>query len=76
MNNKQRLLEEVRIRSSLASLPNVSDVDLAELRKQAWKEQGVFVIDMRYPGLSEKERAFISNMGNKFYGKRGGNNGR
>jgi hypothetical protein len=76
LNNKRRHLEEVSIRSCLAGITPSGSPDLAEMRKQAWKEQGVFVVDMRYHGLSDTERAFISNMGNKFYGKRGGNNGR
>jgi hypothetical protein len=76
LNNNRRRLEEISIRSSLASLPNVTETDLAALRKQAWVEQGVFVVDLRYPGMSASERAFVENMGLKYYGKRRGNNGR
>jgi hypothetical protein len=68
LNNSRRIIE-ARIRSSLAGVVS-SGTDLDEMKKNGWKEHGIFVIDIRYAGLNNAERAFLENLGAKVYGKR------
>jgi hypothetical protein len=70
MNNKRRMFE-ARIRSSLAGHVT-SGTDLEQLKRDGWREQGIFVVDMRYTGLNDNERAFLNNLGSKIYGRRHG----
>lgn len=68
-------MNEVRIRSSLASLPSVPETDLQQMKADAWKQLGVFAVDIKYEGLNDAEREFIQKIGNRIYGRRN-NNGR
>jgi hypothetical protein len=69
LNNNRRRLDDIRIRSCLAGI-TTSSTDLEELKRKGWVEQGILVVDTRRAGLSDNEKAFINNMGNKFYGRR------
>jgi hypothetical protein len=41
-----------------------------EIKRTAWKESGVLVIDVNHGSLNAAERAFVENIGTMFYGKR------
>ena len=41
-----------------------------EIKRAAWKESGILVIDVNHGSLNVAERAFVENIGTKFYGKR------
>ena len=60
---------ETRIRSQLAGL-SPSPMDKHEVKERGWKDLGILVIDVNHGSLTNAERAFIENIGTKFYGKR------
>lgn len=64
------MMAEVRIRSCLASLPTVPETDLQQMKADAWKQQGVFAVNINYQGLNDAERAFIEKLATKIYGGR------
>jgi hypothetical protein len=41
-----------------------------EIKRAAWKESGILVIDVNHGSLNPSQRAFVENIGTKFYGKR------
>jgi hypothetical protein len=41
-----------------------------EIKRTAWKESGILVVDVNHGSLNAAERAFVENIGTKFYGKR------
>jgi hypothetical protein len=47
-------------------------MDKEAVKSAGWKELGILVVDVNYKGLSDAERNFIENIGNKIYGRRYG----
>jgi hypothetical protein len=66
--------KERSIRSQLARLDgwSPSPMDKEAVKSAGWKELGILVVDVNYKGLSDDERNFIENIGNKIYGRRYG----
>lgn len=59
------------MRSSLSRLPSAptSPEELAEMRKRAWREQGIAIFDVeQIPGWDTRQ--FIINYAEALYGKR------
>jgi hypothetical protein len=66
-----RVKDDFRIRSSLAGF-QPSPTDPFEIKRAGWQELGILVIDRAHGSLTTAERAFIDNLGVKFYGRRNG----
>lgn len=47
-----------------------SPMDKEAVKSAGWKELGILVIDVHDRGLSDAERAFIENIGQKKFGRR------
>jgi hypothetical protein len=71
MSKPFRAKDDFRIRSSLASF-QPKPTDSYEIKKAGWQELGILVIDRAHGSLTPQERAFIDNLGVKFYGRRNG----
>jgi hypothetical protein len=41
-----------------------------EIKRTAWKESGILVVDVNHGSLSPSQRAFLENIGTMFYGRR------
>lgn len=68
-------MDDFRIRTSMQGWTH-SVLDKEEVKRNGWRELGILVVDVNYRGLSDAERAFIENIGQKIYGRRYINNGR
>jgi hypothetical protein len=66
-----RIKDDFRIRSQLAGF-QPKPTDPHEIKRAGWQELGILVIDRAHPSLTPQERAFIENIGTKFYGRRNG----
>lgn len=71
MSKPFRAKDDFRIRSSLASF-QPKPTDPFEIKKAGWQDLGILVIDSAHGSLTNAERAFIENLGTKFYGRRHG----
>ena len=71
MSKPFRVKEDFRIRSSLAGF-QPQPTDPHAVKKAGWQELGILVIDRAHGSLTTAERAFIDNLGVKFYGRRNG----
>jgi hypothetical protein len=60
-----------RVRTSMQGW-SPSPMDKEAVKSAGWKELGILVVDVNYKGLSDAERNFIENIGNKIYGRRYG----
>jgi hypothetical protein len=69
MSKPFRAKDDFRIRSQLASF-QVKPTDPYEIKRAGWQELNILVIDAAHPSLTAQERAFINNLGTKFYGRR------
>jgi hypothetical protein len=41
-----------------------------DIKRAAWKESGILIVDVNHGSLSPAQRAFVENIGTMFYGKR------
>jgi hypothetical protein len=64
-----RLKQLERIRTSLERV-TPSATDTFEVKRDGWRDLGILVIDVNHGSLTNAERAFIENIGTKFYGRR------
>lgn len=71
MSKGFRTKDDFRIRSSLAGF-QPKPTDPHEIKRAGWQELGILVIDRAHGSLTPQERAFIDNLGVKFYGRRNG----
>jgi hypothetical protein len=71
MSKPFRAKDDFRIRTSMQGW-EPSPMDKEEVKRQGWKQLGILVIDVNHGSLTDAQRAFIENIGTKFYGRRNG----
>jgi hypothetical protein len=62
---------DTRVRTSMQGW-SPSPMDKEAVKQAGWKELGILVVDVNYRGLTDAERNFIENLGQKIYGRRNG----
>jgi hypothetical protein len=58
-----------RVRTSMQNW-QASPPDKHQIKQDGWQDLGILVIDVNHGSLTNAERAFIENLGTKFYGRR------